>query len=209
MVNYTFKLVLIALLLWLTVVAGRMGYANLQYFSAKNQVDSWVDNGAISSESSYRQALRAINLSNELHPDNPQYIETLATIQEWAVYGDFAEKSNFKLALANYHRSAELRPMWPWVWSSIVLTKWRLDEIDDEMWHALVMLGETGPYTKHANLTIVDVGLMMMEKSPEFAAQAETLAAEHYRRGMKNSQVVKSLKAIIKKREAEDIVAGW
>ena len=86
MVNYTFKLVLAVLLLWLKIVAGQMGYANLQYFSAKNQLDSWVDNGAISSESSYRQALRAINLSNELHPDNPQYIETLAAIQEWAVY---------------------------------------------------------------------------------------------------------------------------
>ena len=169
MANYTFKLALTIILVWLTVVAGKMGYANLNYFSAKNQIDSWVDTGAISSESSYRQALQDINLSNEMHPANPQYIETLANIQEWAVYGEFA----------------------------------------DEMWHALVMLGETGPYTKHANLTIVDAGLMMITNDSPLAEQAAVLAAEHYRRAMANSQAVKALKAIVGRYEAEDIVAGW
>ncbi len=203
------KLAISGLLLWLTLVAGQMGYANLHYFSANNQLGQWVSEGAISSESSYQQALQAISLSNEMHPDNPQYIETLAAIQEWAVYGGYAEDSNFSLALANYERAIQLRPLWPWTWSAKVMTKWRLGEIDDVMWHGLVKLGETGPYTMDANLVIVDGGLMLITSGSAYADRAKLLAAEHYRRGMGNSRAVKPLKAVVKRHRAEDIVAGW
>ena len=155
MVNHIFKLVLTALLLWLTVLAAQMGYANLHFFSANNQVDRWEKKAEITSQNSYNRALQSIKLSNQLHPNNPKYIETLGIIQEWAVYGEYADNTNFSLALSSYQKSAQLRPLWPWSWSAKAMTKWRLKEIDDELWHALEMLSKTGPYTKDSNLVLL------------------------------------------------------
>ncbi|MFT5451494.1 MAG: hypothetical protein ACI9N9_000978, partial [Enterobacterales bacterium] len=156
-----FKLAISVLLIWLIIVAAQMGYANLHFTNADNHLADWIDKGTISSDSSYNQALHSISLSNVMHTDNPQYLETLAAIQVKAAYGGYAEKSNLNLALANYNKSLQLRPLWPWAWSSKAITKWRLSEIDDELWHTLQMLSKVGPYNVTANLTIVDVGLMM------------------------------------------------
>ena len=58
-INSLMKLVLIALLLWLSVLAGQMGYANLQYFSASNKMEQWSNSGAVVSENSYNEALES------------------------------------------------------------------------------------------------------------------------------------------------------
>ena len=135
----TSKLALSILLVWLIIVAGQMGYANLHFTNADNHLTHWTVEGTISSDSSYNQALHSVLLSNEMHPDNPQYLELLAAIQVKAAYGGYAERSNIKLALASYNKSLQLRPLWPWAWSSKAMTKWRLGEIDDDMWNSLQM----------------------------------------------------------------------
>ncbi len=203
------KIILIGLSLWLMLVAGQMGYANLHYYSANNQLERWIENGEVSSMKSYQQALTAIKMSNKMHPDNPKYLEMHAAILEWAVLGEYAEESNFNLALSNYDKAIQLRPLWPWAWISKIETKWRMDEIDDEMLYALEMLDKAAPHNRDTHTTIVKTGLMLMMNSEKHAKQAEKLAAEHYRRGMGNFGTLKLLKAIIADYEAEDIAIGW
>ena len=205
----TFKLAISVLLIWLIIVAAQMGYANLHFTNADNHLVNWIDKGANSSDSSYNQALHSISLSNEMHPDNPQYLELLAAIQVKAAYAGYAEKSNINLALANYNKSLQLRPLWPWAWSSKAMTKWRLGEIDDDLWRTLQVLSKVGPYNVTANLTIVDVGLMLISTNSVYAERATLLTAEHYKRGMDNRHAVKLMKAIVKRHKAEDVVADW
>ena len=204
-----FKLAISVLLIWLIIVAAQMGYANLHFTNADNHLADWIDKGTISSDSSYNQALHSISLSNVMHTDNPQYLETLAAIQVKAAYGGYAEKSHLNLALANYNKSLQLRPLWPWAWSSKAITKWRLGEIDDDMWHTLQMLSKVGPYNVTANMTIVNVSLMLISTNSVYAERATLLAAEHYKRGMGNKHAVKLMEAIVKRHKAEDIVADW
>jgi len=203
------KTILIGLSLWLILVAGEMGYANLHYFNANNQLNRWMENDDISSKKSYQQSLAAIQLSNEMHPENPKYLETQAAIEEWGITGEYAEASNYNLALSHYDKAIQLRPLWPWAWVSKIETKWRMEEIDDEMLHAMEMLDKAGPYEKDAHLAIVNTGLMLMMDSEKYAEQAEKLVAEHYRRGIGNSRAVKPLKAIVEDYEAEDIAKEW
>lgn len=207
MVNHTFKLALTALLLWLIVVAGQMGYANLYYFNANNHLEKWIDLSNIDSEASYRQALRAINTSISYHPANPQYIETLGSIQEWAVFSDYAEVSNFSLALKNYNQAIQLRPIWPWGWSSKAMAKWSVEELDVDLFHSLVMLDKYGSYIEKVHLVIVDIGLMLIVDESSFADQVTPLVMKHYRRGMTNNS--KAITEVITSYKAEELVAGW
>jgi len=144
-----------------------------------------------------------------MHPDNPQYLITLGSIQEQGAFDGHADDSNFRLALASYDKSIQQRPLWPMTWISKVMTKWELGEIDNEMWNALVMLEKTGPYTKEANIAIVDVGLMLMSENTVYAKRAEQLAAEHYRRCINNSWGLKQLKEIVTEYGAEEVTANW
>ncbi len=203
------KLGLSGLLGWLIVLSGQMGYASLDYYYANNYLQQWIVDGNVSSEPSYLEALSAIKLSNELHPDNPQYLETLGAIQEQGVYDGHVDKSESLLALENYNMSIQLRPLSPLSWILKVMAKWQLGEIDDDLWNAIVMLGKTGPYSREANLVIVDVGLMLILEDTEYAERAKNLVAIHYRRGLDNSTAVGRLKKIVAAYNAEAIVANW
>jgi len=202
------KLGLSGVLGWLIVLSGQMGYASLDYYYANNHLQQWIEDGNVSSEPSYLEALSAIKLSNELHPDNPQFLETLGAIQEQGVYDGHVDKSNSLLALANYNKSIQLRPLSPLSWILKVMAKWQLGEIDDDMWNAIVMLGKTGPYSIEANLVIVDVSLMLILEDTEYAVRAKQLMAVHYQRGMGNPRAVDRLKNIVAEHGAEEIIAN-
>jgi hypothetical protein len=195
-------------LLWLIIMAARMGYADLQFTYADNYLLSWIDSDSIS-ESGYKNALEAITLSNKLHPDNPKLIEILAVIQARAFYEGYAEISNLQLALENYNKSLTLRPIWPWAWSSKAYNKLALDEIDDDLWQSLVMLDKTGPYNVDAHLTIVDIGLIMVAMENEYSERAAQLAKVHYKLGMNNKQSASSMSDIITQQNAQEVVADW
>lgn len=197
------------ILVWLMISAAQMGYASLHFFNAKNYITQWSAEDNIDTEAAYQQALRSIELSNSYHPNNPEYLHARASILEWAVFSGMSGTDNYRKALVDYENAIKLRPLWPWSWGAKIMTKWRLHQLDDEIWQSMLLLDKYGPYTSGTHYVIVDVGLTLMRINSPHAKAAEALAIKHYHRGMANSRAVKSLKQIIAYNNAEEIVANW
>jgi len=207
------KIVLSVLLLWLIVMAGKMGYANLHFWSADNQLSKWSREDKVDSEASYRKTLSAIEIATAYHPGNPRYLITTGLIQEWAVFGDISigkeAREDYLNALENYSKAIQLRPYWPWAWGSMLMTKWRLNELDDELVQSLYMLDKYGPYTAATHYVIVDLGLTLITEKTKYAQEIEPLVKKHYQRGLSNPQAVKTLKDITSYYEADELLASW
>ena len=196
------------LLLWLIMMAARMGVADIKFTHADNQLSYWIDSGNMS-ESSYSSAIDELSSSLRLTPNNPQYLEILANVQSRAVYRGFSGRDNFARSLENYNKSLSLKPIWPWGWSAKAYSKWRLGEIDDELWQALLMLDRVGQYNVQAHLTIVDIGLMLISNNTVYRDKALDLTMKHYRRGMENRQAIGLMNDIIERYGVEDLVSQW
>ena len=192
---------IIVMLLLLTFLAGAAGYASLQYNFAKNNLDLWVKSGKVTSQKSYLSSKKAIISANFWHSNNPVYLESQASILVWGVYAEFEDESLYQQALDLYWQSLQLRPMWPWAWSEWVMTKWRLKQYDEAMLNGLMKLSQYGPYTGEVHITVVDAGLQLMRKRPEFAGQIKPVVKRHYLRSRKNGHVRKQVKAAVESHE--------
>jgi len=89
------------------------------------------------------------------------------------------------------------------------MTKWRLNELDDELVQSLYMLDKYGPYTAATHYVIVDLGLTLITEKTKYAQEIEPLVKKHYQRGLSNPQAVKTLKDITSYYEADELLASW
>ena len=186
--NITYIALTVILVIAIYVVFS-IGYASMQYNLAKNYLERWTDTRTVSNQDNYQRAKTAINKALNRHPDNPVYQESLASILVWGDYAGFESTEAVEQALSTYKGVIRSRPLWPWAWSEWVMTKWRLEQYDEEMLRGLLRLEEVGPYIGAANLTVVDAGLELMEQRPDFEAQLKPLVEAHYKRSFTNGQI--------------------
>ena len=183
------------------VTAFSIGYASIQYNLAKNHLEIWNDSGEVTSKDHYESAHRAINKATKWHPDNPVYQEIKATILVWGHYAGFESELALDHALKSYTDAKQSRPLWPWVWSEWVMTKWRLKQYDEEMLDGLLQLEEVGPFIGVANLTMVDAGLQLIRKRPEYSTQLVPLIEQNFRRSFTNGKIRKEMRRLVQNHE--------
>ncbi|MDT0595957.1 VpsP family polysaccharide biosynthesis protein [Glaciecola petra] len=158
--------------------AFRFGAANLDYYSVRNSIDLWSENGQTQTKEEYESAKRAIKTARILHSSNPLYIELTGQITEWGqVSGLDADKSLLD-AKADYLKATTLRPMWPVSWANLAMLKWRLQEFDDEMLGYLEKANELGPQSREVHLLYSQLGLTLYKANHPFYININKVARE-------------------------------
>lgn len=134
----------------------KYGIANAQYYIADHVLISWHKSQKNLNIESWQKALTAINKANELQPNHPLYLDIKGKVLLWGLNlndSDMMQKPELlNLALKSFKQSLEIRPVWANTWIDLAMTKWHLDQIDDEFWLALEKAEEFGPYMPEVNL---------------------------------------------------------
>ena len=127
---------LVPVSLTLIYVAGSWGMADIYYRPALNEIRSWIFGESEIHDEQWDRLRLNLNRAQQLDPSNPYIYENLAIAYEGqfskVVVGEVEAESFRKTALAHYRTSALLRPTWPYVWNSIMLTKFHLGHTDEE-----------------------------------------------------------------------------
>ena len=161
-------LILISLAVYIIYIAAQWGLADVYYRPAKIQLRSW-SLGKIELENKDWEKLHSsLSRALELDPYNPKIHENLAL----ALEGRFANASikntevetNRKLALEHYRQSTRLRPVWPYAWSDLALVKYRLGQIDDELFTALHNAERLGRWEPGIQRVVIDLGFILWRR---------------------------------------------
>ena len=134
----------------------KYGIANVQYYIADHVLISWHKSPKNLNIGSWQKALSAINKANELQPNYPLYLDIKGKVLLWGLNLNAPEVMQkpelLNLALNTFKQSLEIRPVWANTWIDLAMTKWHLNQIDDEFWLALEKAEKFGPYMPEVNL---------------------------------------------------------
>ena len=158
---------LFVILLLITLQSARMGVSGLIVELAQREVDRWASTNA-------RRGLREINRvagyfadSLAFTPSNPWALEglgglDLAMVRLARMPRDAVAST--REARLRFRRALQQRPTSPFLWANIARSKLLLDEIDDELFRALRIADELGPWEPSAQRNVLFVGLATWEK---------------------------------------------
>jgi len=179
--NFKLKSGMIVFLLLLSVYnAVSAGFSDFYYNHTQNHIKSWSENKKINTLIEYQSVKSAILSATRLQSRNSVYKEKLASVLVWGYYSGYETKAALRQALENFNDASALNPLRPWPLAEVVMTKWRLEEYDHDMLDAIKLLAIIGPNTPEANLTVVNAGLKLISKRPEFEQQLRSIIIEHY-----------------------------
>ena len=173
------------------------GLSSFKYNYTKNNLTYWAQSESVS-EQDYHSAKDAIYSANALWSDNPTYLASQANLITWGAYENFETKETLSKALHLYESALESQIMSPWIWSEWVMTKWRLLQYDESMLKGLLYLDRVGPYTAEANIVVVDAGLQLISKRPDFSETLQPVILDHYLRAEYNPNTINQMRSLKK-----------
>ncbi len=171
------------------------GLSSFKYNFAKNNLLLWTETSSVT-KPAYESVKRSIYSATALWPNNPTYLASKASVLTWGTYDEYEPFGTLENSLNLLQHALEYQPLSPWIWSEWVMTKWRMEDYDDAMLEGIVYLGAAGPYTGEANVTIVDAGLHLMSKRPDFADRLKPLVLNHYLRSEYNGHIIRQMRSL-------------
>ena len=148
--------VIFSLLIFAISFPVKYGIANVQYYAADHLLISWHKSPQTLNVKSWQQAFKSINKANELQPNHPLYLDIKGKVLLWGLNLSDSEimpkPQLLNLALNSFKQSLKIRPVWANTWIDLAMTKWHLNQIDDEFWLALEKAEKFGPYMPEVNL---------------------------------------------------------
>jgi hypothetical protein len=166
-IRSVFFIVLFSLLIFAIYIPVKYGIANVEYYKADHALISWHKSADNLSAKSWQYALKSITHANNLHPSHPLYLDIKGKILLWGASLDAQELKStdigigreelLSLALASFKQSLQIRPVWANTWIDFAMTKWNLNQIDDEFWTAVANAEKYGPYMPEVNLGLASI----------------------------------------------------
>lgn len=154
----------------LALIAAQWGLANLAYLKADNNLNVWSDQGEVISLDSMKAALQGIDRALDMHPQHPHYLTIKAQLHEWRGYSGIdpsvSAQQDYRTALEYYRKAIKQRPLWPNSYADFAMTKWRLNEWDQEMRWAILAADEFGPFTPEVHKALVMIGFEQWRQQP-------------------------------------------
>lgn len=202
-------------LMYLGYQSVKMFSANLKFYQAFQLEKSWQKSESLSSVTQFEQALKAIDQSNDSHPNNPHYLITQGLIYEWGgISKSFDEKKQSDLLLhakLYYLKAVELRPTWPVTWATLAVLKWRLEEIDQEMIDFLKQADKYGQHTEEVSRAWLDVGFYIYKNKSVYTPQIIDGLRKHLKLSMADKRQIirQSTLSIVKRHNAEPLLCSW
>lgn len=159
----------VALALLAIVLAYALALASLNGISdvyarpAKNFLQGTRDAGQTLTEIEWRAIDANLRRALRLVPNNPVTLTELGRLQRIRMEDDTLERYELErhgnLEIAYFEHAARLRPAWPWVWSSLALARYELNQDSDNAYHeALMHASYFGPWEDAVQLLVAELG---------------------------------------------------
>jgi len=170
-VNRLFRVLIallgIAVLTCAAYEAGRRGLADWVSMRARFQVASWTEKRTVPSREQWERAVDALGAALKLTPEDPSLYDHLGVAYDlaaaafdpkgqWNVYTEFA--------LLHFQQAAILRPTSPYSRASIAMMKFRLGQVDEELFRALALATRLGPWEPQVQIMASDLGLALWDR---------------------------------------------
>jgi len=204
-----FPILLVLLALIGLVNAFRFGGASLDYYTVKNSIDLWMNEGAVQSEESYDNAKSAMAAANILHSSHPLYIELDAQIKEWGLISGFEPEMTIEDAKDSYLEAIKVRPLWPVAYANLAMLKWRQQQFDDELLGYLNKADALGPQKAEVHLLFAQLGLSLYKANHPFYTQIKNQVHERIKKGIHSNATRPQLLLFIKQGEHFKTVCRW
>jgi tetratricopeptide (TPR) repeat protein len=189
--------------------AFRFGGASLDYYTVRNSVELWLNEGAPQTEENYLRAKQAVNTATLIHYSHPLYRQLVAQVKEWGVLAGFEPDLSLESAKASYLEAVELRPLWPVTWANLAMLKWRKQEFDDEMYEYLEKANQLGPQKAEVHLLFSQLGLTLYNANHPFYSRIREDVHERIKRGLRGNDTRRQLVNFIDATGNRKAVCRW
>ncbi|MGP1680364.1 MAG: hypothetical protein ACTS6J_24815 [Burkholderiales bacterium] len=148
--------------------SGKRGLADWNSMRARHEISGWAERRATPPPERLQQAITTLIDALALAPNDPALVEHLGTALELRATasppGSEMRRLTLTAALVYFRRAAALRPTSPYTWANILLTKYRLGQLDDEFFSAMRNALEFGPWEPAVQLIVADTALGAWDK---------------------------------------------
>ena len=139
------------------------GLADWQSMRWRHEIAGWAERRASPPPDKLQEAITTLIDALALTPEDPTLIEHLGVALELRATGSPPGSESRRLyleaALTRFRNAAALRPTSPYTWANILLTKYRLGQVDDEFRAAMRHALDFGPWEPAVQLIVADIGL--------------------------------------------------
>jgi hypothetical protein len=135
--------------------------------------------GTLPSEAEWNASRATIAKALEQDPSNPHHHEVSATVSMQIYRKGEGVASSAVQALPAMQSAMRLRPTSPYTWAQLAYVHYQLGKVDAAFYKALENAVHFGPGEREALLTVVDLGLAVLEQAPESTRQRILEAARH------------------------------
>jgi hypothetical protein len=143
-------LILIPCLLYLTYVAGSRGLADIYARPVMIKLGKWEQGKLGLSQPEWLEAQSKLKKALTLDSKNPLLHLWMGLSIEGPYRSYFTDPVEGNIAREtaadHYRKSNQLQPTWPYAWTDLAMVKYRSGEIDEEMFQAVQMAMELGPW---------------------------------------------------------------
>lgn len=183
--------------------------ANLDYYEAKSIVNKWEIGDVTNKREEYQAAESAIQSALAYHFDKPLYLETYAQIIEWGFVFQIVDKNKLKQAKRFYQSALEIRPLWPVTYANLAMTKWRMEELDDDFKHYLYSAHELGSQTQEVHLLFTKLGIIWYQANHPLYTEFKDIIFERIRLGIRNPSTRPKVLAYIASSNSKKDICRW
>lgn len=186
--------------------------ASIEFYGARNYIESWQESGKVQNEHEIEQAQEFAERALSLHNNFPLYFDTLSTVLQWkALNSDNKESAMRALEEAEQLnlRSTNLRPAWPVTWANLAYIKWLKQEYDDDFIRYTNNASSFGPYTPEVHIVLANIGLSLSKSNLGVFLENKAMFQKHVLLGLKHSKSRESVVQTIEKNDAMRLVCTW
>lgn len=182
-------IVIVLVLAFVFITAGRYGIAELIGMSANSELDSWTKFKRTPTADESQSVATRYAWAIALADMNPAHHEGLARLDfiraTQLPTSDPLRATYLASAKAEILRAISLRPISPYSWTILLVIKHASQEYDAEFRHALHRAVELGPWEPDLLPQLADVGLSAWSVMP---AEEQALIGQVFVRGMQRQQ---------------------
>jgi hypothetical protein len=190
-------LTIIAALGYAAYEAGRRGLADLASMRARHDVTAWVEKGTVPGEEAFNRTLDSLRAAARLTPEDQTLQESIGVAYDlaqtsvdpslrWNAYAEYA--------LLHFRLAANRQPTSPYASANLARIKYRLGQIDRELFGALDRAMTLGPWEPGVQLIASELGLLLWQKldAPQQARMKENWSRTAFRQADQLIRIAKT-----------------
>ncbi len=183
--------------------------ANLNYYHAKIIIDKWTSGNYLNKKEEYQVAESAIQSALAYHFDKPLYLETYAQILEWGFVFQIVGTRKLEQAENLYRSALHKRPLWPATYANLAMTKWRMQEIDNDFKHYLLTADELGSQTQEVHLLFTQLGIIWYQANHPLYMEFKDIIFARIRAGLRSKSIRQQVLSYIDSTNSKKDVCRW